>query len=100
MAKNCNCPNLNGLKEISSIKKNYDKINISSNGSNASKSEVGEDILRRRRNKCRYCEFATKDADKKESNGLTTSSICLKNDKNIAEFTSKKKSSCPLNYWD
>jgi len=100
MAKKCNCPNINSINDIISIKRNYDKINISSSNSSLPKSEVGEDLLRRRRNKCRYCEFSTKDSNKKVSNGLTTSSICLKNDKNIAEFTSKKSSSCPLDYWD
>ncbi len=56
---------------------------------------------RQRRNKCRYCEFSTKNTDKKYAinGGLTTHSICNKNDKKIVDITASSAEKCPISLW-
>ena len=97
--KKCNCPE--SKLKIDSIN-SLPKTNLNTKSISLPQSEVSADILRRRRNKCRYCEFSTKDKKtaSASSNGLTSKSICTKNNENIAEFTAKEKSECPLKYWD
>lgn len=60
-----------------------------------------DDIIKLRRDRCRVCEFATKNADPKyaANNGLTNLSRCTKCHCNIKAKTQLVSEHCPVGQW-